>query len=129
MGGIAGTQTRFEQIEIQNAICKADTTVPPNWNVTVIIKNTGTVDVTFISIFINEIQVDDYDQADTGYTYADVWATNMTNTETVTKGATIVVMIYIDPDKASSTLSSGTMVNIKLHSAGGNDFPKLIQLI
>jgi hypothetical protein len=93
------------------------------------LKNTGTRDTTLISLFINEEEVDVYGAADTGYTFAQVWATNMTDTEVITSGATLVVNVYIAHDKPGETLSSGTTVNIKIHSAGGMDFPKLVELV
>jgi flagellin-like protein len=127
MGGIAGQYTRFEQIEVQSAVCTAVGT-PSNWTITMDLKNTGTRDTTLISIFVNEVEVDSYGVDAATYTHNDEWATNMTNTEVITSGATSVIIVYIDPDAAGTTLSSGTTVNIKIHSAGGMDFPKLIEL-
>jgi flagellin-like protein len=124
MGGIAGTYTRFEQIEIQNALVSAHGS-PSDWNVTLTLKNTGTVDVTLISCFINDEQVDTYGVA-VPYAFSDEWATSMTNTQVIKSGATLVVHVFLDHDR--STLSSGTSVNVKFHSAGGMDFPKLIEL-
>jgi flagellin-like protein len=128
MGGIAGQYTRFEQIEIQSALCSAHG-VPSDWNVTMTLKNTGTRDTTLISLFLNEEEVDAYGALDTGYPFAAVWATNMTNTEVIQSGETIVINVYIAHDRPGSMLSSGTTVNIKIHSAGGMDFPKLIELV
>jgi flagellin-like protein len=127
MSGISGTYTRFEQIELQNALCTSHNT-PSDWNVTMTLKNTGTVDVTLLSLFINDVEVDTYGVADTGYTFVVEWATNMTNTEVITRGATLIINVYIAHNKAGSTLSPGTMVNVKIHSAGGMVFTKLVHL-
>jgi flagellin-like protein len=127
MGGIAGQYTRFEQIEIQSALCHASGT-PSDWQITMTLKNTGTRDTTLISLFINEEEVDTYGVDEATYTYNAEWATNMTNTEVIQSGAELVVEVYIAHNKTGSTLSSGTTVNLKIHSAGGMDFPKLIEL-
>ena len=125
MGGIAGTYTRFEQIEIQNALVSAHGS-PSDWNVTLTLKNTGTVDVTLISCFINDEEVDNYGVS-VPYSFNNDWATSMTHTQVIRSGQTLVVNVFLDHDR--STLSSGTSVNLKLHSAGGMDFPKLVELI
>jgi flagellin-like protein len=126
MGGIAGQYTRFEQIEIQSAVVQSDGGSPPQWNVTLSLKNTGTRDTTLISVFINEMEIDAYGAAGpvTGQ-----WTTNMTNTEVITSGNDIVIVVWLANPKPGSTVSSGTTVNIKIHSAGGMDFPKLVELI
>jgi flagellin-like protein len=125
MGGIAGTYTRFEQIEIQNTLVSAHGS-PSDWNVTLTLKNTGTVDVTLISCFINDEEVDNYGVS-VPYSFNNDWATSMTHTQVIRSGQTLVVNVFLDHDR--STLSSGTSVNLKLHSAGGMDFPKLVELI
>jgi flagellin-like protein len=133
MGGIAGQYTRFEQIEIQSALCSAHGDPIAGWNITMTLKNTGTRDTTLISLFINEAEVDTYgvDTSVTPYDFTNPgseWATNMTNTEVIQSGAETVINVYLCTPKAGSALSSGTTVNIKIHSAGGMDFPKLIEL-
>ena len=127
MGGIAGQYTRFEQIEIQSATCKKTyATTGYFWNITMVLKNTGTRDATLISVFINEEEVDAYNQTSQ---VADQWVTSMSQTEYITSGAPAVIYIYIDDTRTGSTLSSGTTVNIKIHSSGGMDYPKLIELV
>ena len=121
--------TKFEQIEIQSAVCYKDVTVPANyfWKITMTLKNTGTRDATLISAFINEVEVDSYGV--TTYTGTESnWATSMTETTYLTSGASTTVNFYIDPDKADASLSSGTTINIKIHSSGGMDYPKLVGL-
>ena len=127
MGGIAGTYTRFEQVELQNAVVTAHNS-PSDWNITLTLKNTGTRDTTLISVFINEMEVDTYGVS-APYTFAAEWATSMTNTQVVKTGASLVVNIYVAHDKPGETLSSGTTVNVKIHSAGGMDFLRLAELI
>jgi flagellin-like protein len=124
MGGIAGTYTHFEQIEIQNALCTAHGS-PSDWNVTLTLKNTGTRDVTLITCFVNDEEVDAYGVS-VPYSFNEDWATSMPNTQVIKSGATLVIHVFLDHDR--STLSSGTSVNLKLHSAGGMDFPRVVVL-
>jgi hypothetical protein len=88
------------------------------------LKNTGTATANLIGVFINDIEVNNYAGS---WTDAE-WNTNMTATEAITSGATKTIEIYIDSDLPGTTLSSGTTVNIKVHSAGGMDYIKLVEL-
>ena len=126
MGGIAGQYTKFEKVEIQSAICRKLGTSPNEfWNVTMKLKNTGTATATLIGVFINNIEVNDYNQT----TRVDNQAvTSMLTTETISSGDTKQINVLIDYT-GYETLSSGTTVNIKIHSAGGMDYIKLIELV
>jgi flagellin-like protein len=123
MGGIAGSFTQFEKVEIQSGVCKWDET-NSEWNVTIKMKNTGTATATLIGVFINELEVDTYNA--TSVT-ADTTATSMTTSETIESGATRTIMVFVGGTWESVT--SGTTVNIKIHSAGGMDYVKLITLV
>jgi hypothetical protein len=124
MGGIAGQYTKFEKVEIQSTRC---TITPPggNWTVVMKLKNTGTATANLIGVFVNDIEVGIYDSA----WVIDQWTTNMTTTHAITSGATTAIEIYIDAGLLGTTLSSGTTVNIKVHSAGGMDYIKLVELV
>ena len=127
MGGIAGQYTKFEKVEIQTAICVIDSY--GNWNVTLKLKNTGTATATLIGAFVNNREVDTYDvTADPGNALT-TCDTNMTKTTaySIDSGETKNINIWVGADYM--TLSSGTTVNIKLHSAGGMDYPKLVELV
>jgi len=126
MGGIASQYTKFEKVEIQSAVV---TYGSGNWTIEMKLKNTGTATATLLSVFINDVEVDLYDQ--TG-AVSGAWATsvNVTTANTVlTSGQTLPVSIWIDSGKSGVTLSSGTTVNIKIHSAGGMDYIKLVELV
>ena len=123
MGGIAGQYTKFEKVEIQSGVCTFDSG-NGNWTITLKMKNTGTAAATMISCFINEVEVVAYDVSSTA---DDETATNMTTTTMIESGASHMVKIYIGGSYAS--LSSGTAVNIKIHSAGGMYYIELIELI
>ena len=122
MGGIAGQYTKFEKVEIQSAIVTR-TAGSGNWTIELKVKNTGTATATLISAFVNNVEVNEYDA-----TFAQQYeiATNQTTSTSIPSGASYIINIYIDN---YGYLSSGTTVNIKLHSAGGMDYIKLVELI
>jgi flagellin-like protein len=124
MGGITGTYTHVTQIEIPSALVSAHGS-PSDWNVTLTLKNTGTEDVTLLCLFLNEEEVDTYGVSEP-YSFSDEWATTMTTTQVIHSGETQVFQVFLDHDR--STLSSGTWVNLRLHSADGMDFLKVVEL-
>ncbi len=124
MGGIAGTYTHVEQVEIQNALCTSYGS-PGDWNITLTVKNTGTTEVTLLNLFINEEEVDTYG-VPVPYAFSDEWATSMTATQTLQSGETMDIQVFLDHDR--STLSSGTAVNLRIHGASGMDFLKVVVL-
>lgn len=125
MGGATGQLTRVQKIEIQSAGC---TRQEGGWTVKIKLKNVGTRETTLQRLFINDDEVDDYDQADTGYVFVDRWATNMTQQEVIPCDATISVLVFIDPDRAGSSLSSRTLINLKLHTLNGADYLTTLEL-
>lgn len=113
--------TKFEKIEIQSAIC---TMSNGNWTIRMKLKNTGTATATLTNAFINDVSVQTYDVSSP--IFQGGTATNMTQ-QSLTSGDTKIIEFYIDGDY--STLSSGTTINVKLHSAAGMDYIKLIELV
>jgi archaeal type IV pilus assembly protein PilA len=128
MGGIAGQYTKFEKVEIQSAYSTKGT---GGWVVTMALKDTGSAPSTLISAFVNDLPVNA-----TGYG-ASTWGsgatagmitTNVASSGTViTSGQSVTVSIWIPT--GFSTLSSGTTLNVKIHSAGGMDYIQLVQLV
>ncbi len=126
MGGIAGQYTKFEKVEIQSTL--ATVNALGNWTSVMKLKNTGTATANLIGVFINDVEVDQYGVA-TGPSVDNAFTTNMTATEPITSGDTKTIEIYVMANRPLSTLSSGTTVNIKVHSAGGMDYIKLVELV
>ena len=113
MGGIAGLYTAFEKIEIMAASTVKDDS-PAQFNITISVKNTGSADATITTVYINGKTLTEYSAT-----------TNMTaDGLTIPAGQGGVIEVYIP----TSELSSGTTTEIKLHSAAGMDYPKLITL-
>ena len=122
MGGIAGQYTKFEKVEIQSAIVTRDAG-SGNWTIQLKVKNTGTAVATMISAFVNNVEVDTYAVSLAGVNEI---TTNQTTSEAIASGESMIINVYINN---FGYLSSGTTVNIKLHSAGGMDYIKLVELI
>jgi len=138
MSGIAGQYTAFEQVEIQTGVCTIDGF--GNWVIGISLKNTGTASATLTNVFVNDVEVSGGYTTDvppvhiSGYAAttpaAGLIKTNLdptASTATITSGATAQITVYVGA--VYGTLSSGTTVNIKIHSAGGMDYIKLIKLV
>ena len=136
MSGIASQYTAFEKVEIQTAICTWNETDPATgqWEIEVKLKNSGTATATLTNLFINEVEVNLYGVAVVG---AENATTSMTQTETIESGAICTINVFIDGPGGSNgpggtdqwqKVSSGTTINIKLHSAGGMDYIRLVRL-
>jgi flagellin-like protein len=125
MSGITGQYTSFEKVEIQTAICTYTVGTPDYWQIIVTLKNSGTKAATLTHIFVNEIEVNcttvfEQDKGISG-------TVNATNTLPILSGASDTITVWIE-DVTAVTLSSGTTINIKIHSASGMDYIKLVQL-
>ncbi|RJS89988.1 hypothetical protein CW700_02260 [Candidatus Bathyarchaeota archaeon] len=140
MGGIAGMYTKFEKVEILSAYAPLDTD-NHLWNVTLVLKNTGSAEATIIGVYINNMPIDQFQPSDaTPVTWA--WNDPSNNSAytplgyddsiTIESGQQVTVYLIIkDPSQLSNpnyNFSSGTTINVKLHSAGGMDYVKLVEL-
>jgi len=131
MGGISSQYTRFEKVEIQSAQCEKDTS-GNYWTITLSLKNSGSATATLNNVYVND-RVATYRLAGTvpvtPFTnlYADV---DSTTQKTIQSGQTDTVTIYVGSGwPVGAPLTSGTTIDIKIHSAGGMDYIKLVQLV
>ena len=131
MGGISSQYTQFEKVEIQTGYATYDSSLA-QWNITLVIKNSGSADATISMVFLNDIPCEtaNYGESEAP---AGSWGTDIPPTGvTLQAGESATQHVYIDnpcnnvPELAN--LSAGTTVNIKLHSASGMDYIKLIKL-
>ncbi len=128
MGGISSQYTQFEKVEIKTGYGTTDAgTATTGWDITLTVKNSGSATATITNVFVNDVQVGTYaataiSETD-GATTTDVPAEGLT----LTAGQEDTIHVWI-ASGAPSTLSAGTTVNVKLHSAGGMDYIKLIKL-
>ncbi|MCW4051122.1 MAG: type IV pilin [Candidatus Bathyarchaeota archaeon] len=125
MGGISSQYTQFEKVEIQTGYATYNSTTT-DWLITMVIKNSGSADATINTVFLNDVPCLDANFAATS-TPAGAWGVSFPLTGvSLAAGASDTVYVWIDSGYAS--LSSGTTINVKLHSAGGMDYIKLIRL-
>jgi len=130
MGGISSQYTKFEKVEVSSAVCDWDGT-NLRWTVTLTLKNTGTSTCTITSAYINDRDVATYGGAmpTNGNASTDIETTG----RTLVSGGNTLVHIYIDHSAGASgtfaSLTAGTTINLKFHSAGGMDYLKLVELV
>ena len=134
MGGISSQYTQFEKVEIQTAYSAK--TTGSGWLVTMNLKNSGTSSASLTDVFINDIPLNTTVTAYGASDFPDGTGNRVVTDlddggQVIGSGESIVVKIWIwnDGTNGYSTLSSGTTVNIKLHSAGGMDYIKLVELV
>lgn len=124
MGGIAGGYTKFEKVEIQTGYSTKDAN---GWTVNLELKNSGSASSSLIRAFVNEVALSQANYGRTGYVAGAV-STDLTYTgTTIASGNSTSIRVWIS--NTYSTLSSGTTVNVKIHSAGGMDYIKLVELV
>lgn len=127
MGGISSQYTKFEKVEVSNAIIS--TPAAGTWNVIVTLKNTGTSSATINDVFINDRPL-----AKTIPLLAAAGNGAWDNTATtIASGATLTINIQVKNGGLATdpfySLSAGTTINMKFHSAGGMDYLKLVELV
>ena len=128
MGGISSQYTQFEKVEIKTGYGETDAgTATTGWQITLTIKNSGSATATITNVFVNDVPVDTYDATAISETGGETTTDVEVAGRTLTAGDETTVHVWIAAG-GTSTLSSGTTVNIKLHSAGGMDYIKLIRL-
>ena len=149
MSGIAGQYTQFEKVEIQSGYAvSVDATAeivagtmgdwdddpitpdtahpgapatPGGWTITLDLKNSGTSTSTLLGVFINDKPIDQID-----IVCLQIDQANEVKLP-IESGLSVTVTITIN-DVPTVTYSSGTTLNIKLHSAAGMDYIRLVQL-
>jgi len=126
--GTLGFFYEHESFEVTQKLCTWDAS-NDRWIITIKINNRGTKDATFNGLFLNGIEVDNYNQTNPGEGEA---TTDMLSSQTVTSCETIAIKIYIDGpggDNGWHALSAGTMLNVKIHSVSGVDYFVLLLAI
>ena len=123
MSGITSSYTKFEKVEIETAICTPGVN---GWTIALSLKNSGTNTATITNVFVND------NLAATGVLGAATLTTDVTAAGyTLASGQSGTVNVYIGNAwvAGGAALTSGTSINIKLHSAGGMDYIKLLELV
>ena len=158
MTGITGLFTRYEKLEVINAYAIANSSPVgadkpfATWNskvwvIVLTVKNTGSSDATLDALFINGKPFEVYGNA----TSLDV-STNMTSVKFRGLPQDIVIVAgqnmngnwtlpgetyslpvgqqvtLVVPIASGDDFSSGQIVEVKIHTAAGNEYPKSVQL-
>ena len=138
MTGITGLFTRYEKLEVINAY--ATSNGAGNWTVTLLIKNSGTSDATIDEIFINGKPLKAYASdaavlqgATAGTSSVTIYLGNYTLPSDgigIRTGEEYTINIIIDNNNPNlnTDFSSGQIVEVKIHTAAGNEYPKSVQL-
>ena len=131
MGGISSQYTQFEKVEIQTGYATYNSSTTA-WTVTMVVKNSGSADATINLAFLNDVPCATANYGATSAP-ANSWGISFNSTGVTLKpGQSTTIYIYIDNPPSAVTelaqLSAGTTVNVKVHSAGGMDYIKLIKL-
>jgi len=142
MGGLTGIYTRYEKVEItscsvqygDNMTGDFDLELPgwnaSGWKILINLKNTGSADTTIDNVLINGKLWTDYNQKDNRtaikYDNTEITGTSGAISVHVRAGDTASLTIYVKAGDAPFT--SGTNIEIKLHSSGGHEYPRQITL-
>jgi hypothetical protein len=91
------------------------------------LKNTGSAASTLNRVFVNDIPVAQANYNQTTWVAGEMSVSIEYLGTTVMPGEPMTVQVYIS--ETYSTLTSGTTVNVKIHSAGGMDYIRLVELV
>ena len=117
MTGIIGLFTRFEKLEITYIYAKAEDST---WTITLKVKNTGTADATIDNIFINGRPATEWTGASPSIT-----PTEVTSGYTLSAGGEVEITITLNK---SGEFVPGQSIEVKVHTASGQEYPKLTNL-
>lgn len=129
--------TQFERLEIPTAYANkvndwtGDPKVPHGWgseggwNITIVLKNSGSADATVDDIFINGKPFNGF--SNIAVRYHATLRDDLSLTVNAGGTATIEVLVRAGEDQ-QITFSSGTTLDFKLHTAAGKEYPKLLDL-
>jgi len=132
MGGISSQYTKFEKVEIQSAQCEKDTS-GFFWTITLSLKNSGSATATLNNVYVND-KVASYSASAPSSPSAPVTTLtadlDSTHENSIPSGRSATVQIWVGTGwPVGAALTSGTTIDIKMHSAGGMDYIKLVQLV
>jgi flagellin-like protein len=135
MGGISSQYTQFEKVEISTGWSEKDSG-GQGWTIHITLKNSGSATATITHVFVNDLPIvlTDPATASLALTTDGEFGCNIVDggltLEAGEENDTVEVYVALGGVAGDPTflLSSGTTLNIKLHSAGGMDYIKLVRL-
>jgi flagellin-like protein len=124
MTGIVGLFTGFEQVQIVSAVPSFDSNTN-QFTITLTVKNTGTATASIDNLFINGVPFNNPINVQWG---GAAW--NPGAAQTLAPGQQVQITIRFNDQTnwAGGTLTHGVSVEVKLHTASGKEYPKLVVL-
>jgi flagellin-like protein len=119
MTGIVGLFTAVEKLEITYAYAEKGTN---KWTVTIAVNNTGTTPTSIDRIMINGVDI----KSTTCSGVSD--SPSLPITINPGKGDEITFTVNQGGTCGTTTFSPGVSIEVKLHSTGGKEYPKLLVL-
>jgi flagellin-like protein len=117
MGGIAGLYTRLEKVEV-TSVSQSYSAVN-GWTLTIGLKNTGSADAN-----VDNLMIDGNLYSSMGVTCTPDIATSPLLVSAGSATVTLSVRIPI----GTHGCSSGTTIDLKLHTAAGKEYPSMVTL-
>jgi len=137
MTGIIGLFTGFEQLQIVSAVPSWDSG-QKQWTITLTVKNSGTSAASPDILYINNVPVaGTAGQCSTSDVSVNFGNSSWTGSaQTIAAGDTVKITITIKPSGSlpasvcggALKVDHGVSLEIKLHTASGKDYPKLVVL-
>ena len=125
MGGISAIYSQYEQIEINSIKCIIVRGITRSyWEIEINCKNAGPKTITLDKVFLNNIPIDSRALIPPS---GGISSTLPINGITISSGETTIIYIFIDG--TFGTLSSGTTIQVKLHSLTGMEYTRQINLV
>jgi len=114
MSGLVGSFTQVENLQIVSAYATKD---DGQWTIHLAVKNVGTTAATIDQVFVNGKPVPS-DKVEYG-----------SGSNTIPAGSEDTITITISSSSSGgNTFSSGQMVEVRLHTASGKEYPKMVTL-
>jgi flagellin-like protein len=123
MTGIVGLFTSVEKLEITYAFANKGT---DKWTITIAVNNTGTTPTSIDRIMINGVDISDC----TSGAAAAVTTPSPPLPITLNPGKGEKITFDVTQGKTcgTTTFNPGVSIEVKLHSTGGKEYPKLLVL-
>ena len=131
MTGIVGLFTGFEQVQVTSAYAQYSSS-DNAFTITLTVKNTGTSAASIDNVFLNGISALSASGTITvhwsGPATSQDWSSGTSFSLGPGREATITITFDDDTDWGNGRLTHGVSVEVKLHTASGKEYPKLVVL-
>jgi len=127
IGLFTGAVEKIEFVSLYAQPAKKDTT--EGWNLTIILRNVGTTTTSFDTCFINGVPDAQWNATlPTGQQYVALIKPKLPVTLPPGNSTTIYIFLVKNGRIGTTTLSPGVSIEVKFHTTGGREYPKLTTL-